>query len=247
MLYRLEMTVIRREKGPSLTQCASYISGETLTDPNGKICSCTRKDVAHCQIWLPENAPFQLYNLQELVNAMEQAEHRKDSRTGRGIKVPLPNELSLKENLKILEAFVKENVLTHGLCVIAAIHNKLNIEDPSKNNPHAHCILSTRSVGSDGFSRVKARESNKLEYLIQCREAWARETNEAYARNGYSIRVDHRSLRDQGIDRKPVNHLTRLDWEREQRGERTLAGDRRREIEKQNEDHERPQQYREHS
>lgn len=51
------------------------------------------------------------------------------------------------------------------------------------------------------------------------------------------IRVSHESLEVQGIrDREPTIHLSRIDWQREMHGERTLAGDRKRAIKERNED-----------
>ena len=233
--YHYEMLPISRKAGASVTQRVSYISGRTLHDTfNGRTYSCTRNDIAYCEIFLPENAPQQLYDPQKLVTALDEAEIRKDSRTGRETIAALPNELSMEENVKIVKNFAEEYILSDGLCVIAAIHKGENAEDPSKANPHVHFIASTRAVGANGFCRKKLRFCDECLYLIRCREAWAREINAAYERNGYDIRVDHRSLRDQGIQREPVNHLSRYDIEREKHGERTLAGDRRREIEARN-------------
>ena len=52
--------------------------------------------------------------------------------------------------------------------------------------------------------------------------------------SGLSVRVSHESLERQGIDREPVNHLSRMDWQRERQGERTRSGDKRREIQRRN-------------
>lgn len=55
--------------------------------------------------------------------------------------------------------------------------------------------------------------------------------NRAYERNGLDIRVSHESLKVQGVyDREPTIRLSRIDWQREQHGERTPAGDLKRAI-----------------
>ena len=61
--------------------------------------------------------------------------------------------------------------------------------------------------------------------------------NRAYERNHLNIRVSHERLEAQGLDREPTNHLSLVDWQREKRGERTRAGDRKREIEERNREH----------
>lgn len=119
----------------------------------------------------------------------------------------------------------------HGLCAIAAIHRGRNRDDPSKDNPHAHIIVPTRMVGPDGFSGKKDREHDKRKYVSIWREQWAEIQNRAYERSGYDIRVSHESLEVQGKrDREPVPHINLVDWQKEQRGERTHAGDRKRTI-----------------
>jgi len=43
--------------------------------------------------------------------------------------------------------------------------------------------------------------------LEQVRERWADLSNKALERAGHSVRIDHRSLKEQGIDREPTVHL----------------------------------------
>lgn len=125
---------------------------------------------------------------------------------------------------------IEHNFLPYGLCAIAAIHRGRNRDDPLRSNPHAHIIVPTRPVGEDGFRERKDREHDKRKYITIWREQWAEVQNRAYERNRLDIRVSHESLAVQGIDREPMNHLSRIDWQREQSGERTLAGDKRRAI-----------------
>lgn len=67
--------------------------------------------------------------------------------------------------------------------------------------------------------------------------------NRAYERNGLEIRVSHESLEVQGIrGREPTIHLSRIDWQREQRGEQTLAGTQKRKVQARNEERLRQQQ-----
>lgn len=118
---------------------------------------------------------------------------------------------------------------------VAAIHRGRNLANLSKNNPHVHIIVSTRTLGPDGFSKKKDREHNKKQYLIQWREQWSEIQNRAYERNQLDIRISHESLAVQGkLDREPTIHLSHMDWQKEQRGERTAAGNRKRKIQERN-------------
>jgi len=60
--------------------------------------------------------------------------------------------------------------------------------------------------GAQKASGGKARGELKDE-LLATRQRWAEVQNEHLARHGHDVRVDHRSLNDQGIDRVPEKHL----------------------------------------
>lgn len=234
--FHLEVQAISRGKNRSVTRLANYISGRRLHDPyRDKDYYKRRKDVLYCNIFQPSNAPPEFYDLQYLCNAIEGAERRYDARTAREFKGSLPNELPHEELIRIVREFIEVNFLEHGLCAIAAIHEGNNKQDPTKNNPHVHIIVPTRTVGPDGFNSKKAREYDKRKYIGLWREQWASVQNKAYERNSLNIRVSHESLMVQGYyNREPVNHLSLVDWQKERRGESTPFGARRRELETQN-------------
>lgn len=236
--FHLEIGTISRGKCQSVTNSVSYISGEKLYDSyHDKVCYHNRHDVLQCRIFLPDDAPPAFCQLQNLCYEIDKAERRYDARTAREFKGSLPNELPLPELAGIVREYVTNNFTSHGLCAIAAIHEGKNEMDPKRNNPHVHIIVPTRSVEPDGFSRKKNREWNNRSYINIWREDWANVQNRAYERNGMDIHVSHESLEVQGItDREPTIHLSRIDWQREKNGERTPAGDRKRAIQKRNEE-----------
>ena len=233
--YHLEIQAISRGKGRSVTKLANYITSEKLYDryADGTYYH-RRRDILYREIFLPDNAPPEFHDLQHLCDAIEAAEVRYDARTAREFKGSLPNELSVRDQIQIVRMYVNKNFVDNRLCAIVAIHEGRNLNDPSKNNPHAHIIVPTRTVGPDGFSRKKDREHDKRQYISIWREQWALVQNAAYERNGLDLRISHESLEVQGIEREPTCHLSRIDWQREQRGERTLAGDKKRAIEARN-------------
>lgn len=234
--YHLETKIISRGKGGSITGSASYITGQKMRDCyNGKTYYNHREDVVWQKIFLPSMAPPQFQNLQQLCDEIERAEVRWDARTARQFIGSLPNELPPGELVRIVHEFIGSNFVSYGLCAVAAIHRGHNQDDPSKNNPHVHIIVPTRTIEPDGFCRKKDREHDKRKYITIWREQWAQVQNRAYERNGLDIQVSHESLEAQGKrNREPTIHLSRIDWQKEQRGERTIAGARKRAIKERN-------------
>lgn len=236
--YHLETKIISRGKGHSFARSINYISGIQLHDVYLDVTFYhKRNDVIWSGTFLPIKAPSCFQDLQVLCIAIENAERRYDARTAREFIGSLPNELSPSEQIKIVSEFIDQNFVQQGLCAVAAIHKGENKNDPSKNNPHTHILVSTRTIGPDGFNEKKDREHNKKNYIGVWREQWAEIQNRAYERNGLDIRVSHESLEVQGkcCNREPTIHLSRIDWQKEHRGERTFFGDKKREIQARNE------------
>lgn len=95
-----------------------------------------------------------------------------------------------------------------------------------------------RSVNEDGFGKKK-REWNRRDAIKDYRERWAEYANQALERAGHTERIDHRSLKEQGVEREPQIHLGAKVLEMEARGVRTRVGDESRRISKVNRDIER--------
>ena len=236
--YHLEVSIISRRKNRSVVKSVNYISGRKLHDRyNSRTYYHRRKDLLLYKIFLPDKAPREFYDLQRLCDEIDKAETRYDARTAREFKGSLPNELSFYEQKRIVNEYIHSNFISHGLCAIAAIHEGRNEIDSKRNNPHVHIIVPTRTIDQNGFSKKKERKWDKKEYLDIWRTEWAYVQNRAYARNGLDIRVSHESLEVQGkYEQEPTLHLSWIDYQKEQRGERTVAGDRKRAIMSRNED-----------
>lgn len=233
--FHFEVEIISRRKGRSIVKAVNYISGRKMYDAyNDKTYYDKRQDVLFTAIFIPVNAPSRFHQLQTLCDEIDRAEKREDARTAREFIGSLPNELPLSEQKKIVKEYINRNFVEHGLCAIAAIHEGRNKLQPGKNNPHVHILVPTRTVGPDGFNKKKDREHNNRKYIGIWREQWAQVQNLAYERNGYDVRVSHESLEVQGINREPTIHLSRIDWQKEINGERTVAGNKRRAIEERN-------------
>ena len=238
MIYHMEVSILSRGKGRSLGASLSYISGEKIHDSySGKNHHHRRTDLVQCKVYYPPDAPKELADIQYLCDEINKAEKRKDARTGRQFIGSLPNELPPREWTRIVEEFIEENFTAKNLCAVAAIHRG-KLSSKQLSNPHVHIIVSTRTVGPDGFNPKKDREHDKRSYIEIWRRSWADVQNRAYERYGMKVRVSHLSYEVQGIDKESLIHLHISDWKKEMRGQRTDAGDRRRRIEMRNQERE---------
>lgn len=115
---------------------AAYIAGDLLEERGkGKIHDYSKKGgVQFTQIYLPDNAPTNFYNRQILWNAVELAEKRKDSQLCRTFIGALPQELTVEQNIDLLEDYIQTNFTNRGMIVDCAIHDP----DHKVKNPHVH-------------------------------------------------------------------------------------------------------------
>ena len=145
----------------------------------------------------------------------------------REFEVALPSELSPAERRRLALDFAKEMANREGCAVDVAIHAP-GKEGDSRNH-HAHILRTTRKVGLDGLTDKLDTERagrNRTADLGAVRTRWAELTNERLRENGIEARVDHRSLKDQGIDREPTSHMGPAVAAMERRGVKTQVGKR---------------------
>ncbi|AMG44676.1 hypothetical protein AL520_09015 [Achromobacter xylosoxidans] len=168
----------------------------------GEIHDFTRKGgVFHDEIMVPSNAPTWMLDRSELWNHVEQAERRKDAQLCREFNVALPRELDRKQQLALARDFVQQELVDKGMVV------QLNLHDLKGENPHFHVMATTRTVEGNGFGK-KERSWNSKEQLQGWREAWANLANAHLELAGLAVRIDHRSLREQGTTmREAAAHL----------------------------------------
>jgi len=238
--YGLNVYTISRLQGGSAVRATSYILREKLYDSyNNKNYDYTHlKDFFHSEVLLPEQAPTEFHDPVVLCNAMEQTEKRYDGRTGRGLWLSLPNELTPDEWKELVREFTKEAFVSLGMCAIVAIHDEKNPDDPTKNNPNAHIILTDRPVDSNGFRTKKNRDWNDKKHVRVWRKMWADDQNRIFERKGLEVRVNHESLEVQGIDREPTIPLGRAAVALERKGIATESGNINRAIEARNKERE---------
>jgi hypothetical protein len=113
----------------------------------------------------------------------------------------------------------------------------LTIHDKGDGNPHAHIMLTTRTIDGQEFGQ-KNRTWDKRENVELWREKYATLTNQYLEKYGHEARVTHLSYERQGLDQEPTIHLGRTAHFLEQQGVKTERGNRNRQIEARNQQRE---------
>lgn len=229
-IYHCSIKVGSRSKGQSAIAAAAYRAGEKLTDhETGLVFDYTKKSgVVYSEIALCENAPAEYADRQTLWSAVHQIEKAKDARLWREIEVALPKEFSRSDQIETVREFVKR-LTDPGMCADWSLHDK------GDGNPHAHIMLTTRSIKPDGTWAPKSRKVYDLdengEKIFQKIDKTGRKQykchKEDYNNWNASERVeewraawaeccnarlterdwiDHRSYARQGIDQQPTIH-----------------------------------------
>ncbi len=208
-LYHLAAQVISRSTGRSATGAAAYRAGERIVDDRtGLVFDFSRRkavDHSFCRIMAPAHSPDWVFDRRELWNRVEAAEKRKDAQVTREVELALPVEFTPEEQMALVFSFVREQFVARGM--IADISRHVNV-----GNPHAHILLTMRPLVNGQFSSKKERGWNDVSLLLEWREAWANAQNAAFEGRMVNTRVDHRSLREQGIARPPQKHIGAVVW-----------------------------------
>ncbi|MGQ0384002.1 MAG: MobQ family relaxase [Gammaproteobacteria bacterium] len=243
-IYHLSVKPVSRGAGRSATTAAAYRAAERIEDhTTGQVFDYTRKcGVEHAEIVLPVEATKRDINWardrQQLWNAAEVAEKRKDARVAREYEVALPNELTKAQRLDLTREFSQEIANRYGCAVDFAIHKPHREGD--ERNFHAHILTTTRRVEATGLGaktpiewadtdRAKQGLGPAKEEVTAIRERWAALTNENLQSLGLESRVDHRSLEAQGEERMPGQHMGPSVTAIERRGDHSEVGWRIRE------------------
>ena len=156
-IYHLEAKVVSRGAGRSAVAASAYLSCSRLyNDYDGIQHDYTKKQgLVWQEVFLPEYAPQEWKDREQLWNAVEEVETAKDSRLAREFVVALPIELNRVEQIELLQEFIREQFVANGMCADAAIH------DTDGHNPHAHILLTVRPLDEQGKWQYKTEK----EYL----------------------------------------------------------------------------------
>lgn len=233
-LYHFSLGHIKRTAGHTAIAAAAYRSGEKLYDAYyGETQDYSRKKgVITSMIYAPDYVPERLHDRQILWTETERNESRKDAQLAYSFDIALQNELTMEENIELLDIFVREEMVSRGMIVDVAIH------DPDKGkygipNPHGHLTSPIRPFLEGGIWGDKQHQEYVLDengerirkangkyktmavsntgwndpaLLEHWRKRWAELVNAKFEEKGLSCRIDHRSNAERGIDEIPQVH-----------------------------------------
>ena len=159
--------IVKAGGGSSATGLSAYIARDARLDQSGERFNFAHRAhelVAHGLI-LPAGAPEWAADAARVWREAERAEQTKDRATGelrwkkggqvaKHFTIALPREGTDDQRRELLLAFIAKEIQPqkHGVAVEWAIHRE-------ENNPHAHLLISTRTLAGDGFGK-KARAMN---------------------------------------------------------------------------------------
>lgn len=220
-IYHASTKPVSRAAGRSATAAAAYRAAARVVDRRtGEIHDYRKKGgVVAAGIVLPDGTRA-THLREQLWNAAEEAEKRKDARVAREWVIALPDELNKDQRVALAAKFAMKLAATYGVAADLAVH------EPSKKgddrNHHAHILLTTRQakLGADGIElgekasielSDKARKERGMkpaaDDVKRMRKLWADMANAALAEAGHEARIDHRSHAERGIDEMPSVHL----------------------------------------
>lgn len=260
----LHIDIISRRTGRSAIQMAAYCSRDKLySDYTGKSYDYTdRQDLVYHEIILPDYAPDTFRNSEVLWNSVEKIEKSKNARLARTVIIALPKELSNSSHIPMVRQYAQEFFVQQGMCADISIHDK------GDGNPHAHILLTTRSLDRDGKWMCKQRKNYLLdkngnrvrdsvtrqyklgrniktndwdepERVEEWRKGWARVCQSWFERCGVSKEITHISYARQGLDREPTIHLGARVKALEDRGLLTDRSKKNRDIKMRNHERDR--------
>lgn len=205
-IYHLHVKVIGRKVGSSAVASAAYRSASRLRDDRLERSHdfSNKRGVVHSEVMLPEDAPEQWSDRERLWNDVEAFEVRKDAQLAREVEFALPREMTQAQGIELGRDFVQAEFVDRGM--IADLNVHWDMAEDGTPKPHAHVMLTMRSVDEDGFGQ-KVQEWNRTEMVERWRERWAELANERLAELDIDARIDHRSLEAQGIALEPQSQI----------------------------------------
>ncbi|HGV3510069.1 MobQ family relaxase [Klebsiella michiganensis] len=195
-IFHLDFKIVKRSEGKTSVAKAAYHARCRITDERtGDTYDYSRRtDLYGHFILAPINAPQHIVkDSTALWNEVESVERQNNGQTARYFDVAIPVELNNDDKKKLVAEYCQKNFVDKGMIADIAFH------DLDSDNPHAHVMLTLKTIGPEGFGK-KDRSWNDKKIMIQWRESWATMSNSYLETIGSEERIDHRSLRSQCAD-----------------------------------------------
>ncbi len=208
---------VSRKTGGSAIASAAYRAGERLYDEREQQAAdySRRRGVVEAGITMPEGSG-PAWTREQLWNAAETAECRKDARTARKVELALPDTMTPEQRCELTQEWAFMLADRYGVAVDWAIHLPGGKGD--NRNHHAHLMMTTRQVGSEGFGGKAALELSNTDQRARglpvgdqamqaMRQAVAERFNQYCEQQGLEMRADPRSYRERGVELAPTRHI----------------------------------------
>lgn len=213
-LYHFTTTPLSRSSRNTVRAIAYRAGCELYDQQTGQKFNYTDKAVQHVELALPQEAPEWAKNIQDLIKAdrqkgvqalidlVEAAEKRVDSRVWREFEFSLHRELTEEENKTLAREFVQDQLCGRGMTAQMNFHFDVD-EETGETNPHCHVTVLTRRLEEEGLSAKKEVDWNAKSLLFELREQWANYSNFYLKLYGHDVKIDHRSNKERGIEMEP--------------------------------------------
>lgn len=208
---------VSRKAGGSAIASAAYRAGERLFDEREQQVAdySKRRGVVAQGITMPDTGGPS-WTREELWNAAEAAEKRKDARVARKLELALPDVMTPEQRLELVREWAAELANRYGVAVDWAIHQPDRKGD--ERNHHVHMMLTTREITHDGLGGKAPLElSNTAQHerglsvgdqgIQELRQVLAECLTQIADRQGLDLEADPRSYRERGIDLTPTRHI----------------------------------------
>lgn len=251
--YNITIIARGKVKGNSVVGAAAYQSGDKIySEYEHEWKSGDHLErIIHKEILLPPNAPEKYRDRATLWNAVDASETKATAQTARRIIMALPKELTQEQNIELIRNYCQTSFVDRGMIADFAVH------DDNEGNPHAHVLLTMRSINEQGEWNPKTRtefildengeriQSANGKFRRRCvswdgwndrgnceiwRHEWEVMQNAALEKAGREERIDMRSFERQGIELVPTVHLGPAASVLEKKGIHTELGDHNRAV-----------------
>lgn len=200
-IFHLSVKTFSRSAGQNAVAAAAYRAGAKYVDQKtGTVADYTRKQHVDTTFTICPGDVFT--DPEQLWNAAEAAEKRKNSTVAREYEIALPRELPPHVQEKMALEMATRITEKYGVAAQGSIHR-------TDGNPHLHLLTTTRVVGPDGFgqkTRILDDRKTGAAEIVAIKAYWADLCNRELKLHNSPARVDHRSNEERGIKALPSIH-----------------------------------------
>jgi hypothetical protein len=203
--YHLTVKNHSRSKNANAVALASYRSGEKLYDERLQQYKNCRKDdksaVLHLELFNSHRM-----NREQLWNAAEMAENRRNSVVATEVEIALPIDISDVQKVSLARDFCGYLSSRYNCAVDLAVHAPDT--DGDQRNYHAHILMTTRQVGARGMG-AKWRQlsqpngAGRIE-MNKLRKKFENLQNKYLEKSGVQERVSSGRVREMDVPKKYV-------------------------------------------